>query len=351
MISFYPGPSRVHDEIPSYVKDAFKKGIMSINHRSDGFMEISKNTIRLLHEKLKIPKDYTVLFTSSATESWEIIAQSIVQKKSYHIYNGAFGQKWFDYSKRLHPEVTAYSFSLNDKLDPKMLEISEQNEVLCFTQNETSNGTQVSSAVIRSFKKKYPSAIIAVDATSSMAGIKLDFKVADIWFASVQKCFGLPAGLGLLICSPRAMHIGDSNAERNHYNSLTFMSEMMAKWQTPFTPNVLGIYMLMRVLENSKEIGEVHEKTLERYEQWSSFLDKRKSIRHLVDTKVVRSYTVVPVTAPAEIIQSIKDAAKRQGFLLGEGYGEWKASTFRIANFPALKKKEIKELMRLLEKF
>ena len=49
MISFYPGPSRVHDEIPSYVKDAFKKGIMSINHRSDGFMEISKNTIGLLH--------------------------------------------------------------------------------------------------------------------------------------------------------------------------------------------------------------------------------------------------------------------------------------------------------------
>ena len=129
------------------------------------------------------------------------------------------------------------------------------------------------------------------------------------------------------------------------------MSEMMAKWQTPFTPNVLGIYMLMRVLENSDGIKEVHKKTLERYEQWSSFLDERKSIRHLVDTEEVRSFTVVPVTATAEIIQSIKDMAKRQGFLLGEGYGEWKASTFRIANFPALKKKEIKELMRLLEKF
>jgi phosphoserine aminotransferase len=351
MISFYPGPSRVHDEIPSYVKDAFKKGIMSINHRSDGFMEISKNTIRLLHEKLNIPKDYTVFFTTSATESWEIIAQSIVQRKSYHIFNGAFGQKWFDYSKRLHPEAMQYSFSLNDKPDPKNLQISEQYEVLCFTQNETSNGTQVSSALIKSFKKKYPSAIIAVDATSSMAGIKLDFLAADIWFASVQKCFGLPAGLGLLICSPRAMQRVDSNAERNHYNSLTFMSEMMAKWQTPFTPNVLGIYMLMRVLENSGGIEEVHEKTLERYEQWSSFLDERKSIRHLVDIKGVQSYTVIPVTAPQEVIQSIKETAKRHGFLLGEGYGEWKATTFRIANFPALKKKEIKELMRLLEKF
>jgi phosphoserine aminotransferase len=184
-----------------------------------------------------------------------------------------------------------------------------------------------------------------------MAGIKLDFNAADIWFASVQKCFGLPAGLGLLVCSPRAIQLTNKVAERSHYNSITFMSEMMAKWQTPFTPNVLGIYLLMRVLEDSAPIKEVHERIVERYEQWNTFLDERKSIRHLVDTKTVRSYTVIPVTAPPEVIQSIKATAKRKGFLLGEGYGDWKPTTFRIANFPALKKKEIMALMGLLEKF
>src|SRR5690348_7722941 len=143
MTSFYPGPSRVYDEIPSYVKDAFKKGIMSINHRSDEFVEMSKKTISLLHEKLNIPKDYTVFFTSSATESWEIIAQSIVKKKSYHIYSGAFGQKWFDYTKRLHPEASGFSFAFNDKVDPNTLDINAESEVICLTQNETSNGTQI----------------------------------------------------------------------------------------------------------------------------------------------------------------------------------------------------------------
>jgi phosphoserine aminotransferase len=107
----------------------------------------------------------------------------------------------------------------------------------------------------------------------------------------------------------------------------------------------------MRVLENSNPIEDVHEKVVERFEEWCSFLDERKSIRHLVDTKTVRSYTVVPVTAPAETVQSIKAAAKRKGFLLGEGYGEWKQTTFRIANFPALKRKEIKALIQLLAKF
>ena len=45
MISFYPGPSRIHDEVPRYVKDASTEGILSMNHRSDEFMKMSKNNI------------------------------------------------------------------------------------------------------------------------------------------------------------------------------------------------------------------------------------------------------------------------------------------------------------------
>jgi len=351
MISFYPGPSRVHDEVPLYVKDSYKDGILSINHRSDEFMSMSKKTIELLRQKLNIPREYIVFFTSSATECWEIIAQSMVQNKSYHLYNGAFGQKWWEYTKRLLPAAEGVKFSLNERLDPEKLNITEDHAVLCITQNETSNGTQVANSIIRSLKKHHPTALIAVDATSSMAGITLDFKAADIWFASVQKCFGLPAGLGLLICSPQALEVAKKIGERNHYNSITFMSEMMDKWQTPFTPNVLAIYLLMRVLEKSPPIKEIHKKVLDRYDDWILFLSERKHIKHLIETQGVQSYTVITVTATIEVVQAIKTAAKNDGILLGEGYGEWKLTTFRIANFPALRKKEIKQLMQLLKKF
>src|SRR5690349_14915861 len=268
MISFYPGPSRVHDEIPSYVKDAHKLGIMSINHRSEGFVKMSEKTIRLLKQKLSIPKNYTVFFTGSATECWEIIAQSLITEKSYHLYNGSFGQKWFDYTKRIHPLATPLPFDLNERLDPKKLIFDHHDGIICITQNETSNGTQVSSATIRTIKKNNPNYLIAVDATSSMAGIVLDFKAADVWFASVQKCFGLPAGLGLMICSPQALEKTKVIAEHAHYNSLVFMMDMMTKWQTPFTPNVLGIYLLMRVLEKMDTIMNVNAQTIQRYNEW-----------------------------------------------------------------------------------
>jgi phosphoserine aminotransferase len=349
MISFYPGPSKVHQEIPQYVKDAAKLGIMSINHRSDTFVEMSARTIKLLKQKLNIPKKYTVFFTSSATECWEIMAQSLITQRSYHLYNGSFGQKWFDYTHRLQAGATPIPFDVNEALDPKKLVFDLHDGIICVTQNETSNGTQVSNAILRGIKKNNPSYLLAVDATSSMGGIALDFKTADIWFASVQKCFGLPAGLGLLICSPAAMDVATAIGEKKHYNSLTFMADMMAKWQTPFTPNVLNIYLLMRVLETSESIETIQEKTIARYKLWADFLKQRKSIRHLVTNDRVHSYTVLPIHGSEEAVTKIKKAALRENMLLGEGYGTFKPQTFRVANFPAITDKEVKTLMNFLK--
>lgn len=324
MISFYPGPSRIHNSIPKFVRDAAREGILSANHRSDAFIQLSRKTIGLLHSKLDIPANYTILFTSSATECWEIIAQSVVRDKSYHLYNGAFGQKWFDYTLRLRT-AEALPFGLEESLDPAS--VMGCDDVICVTQNETSNGTQVSNASMKTLRLNNPDAIIAVDVTSSLAGIKLNHKSADIWFASVQKCFGLPAGLGLMICSPRAIAQASQIGERSHYNSLGFMVEMMHKWQTSFTPNVLAIYLLMRVMDDVPVIADVHKKILSRYKAWTKFLSERETIKMLVDHKDVRSYTVITVTSTAEVIEKVKSEARDEGLLLGEGYGAWKPNT------------------------
>lgn len=349
MISFYPGPSRIHDAIPEYVNDAARTGILSANHRSAPFIALSKETIHLLRKKLDIPHDYMVFFTSSATECWEIIAQSLIRERSTHIYNGAFGQKWYDYTKRIRT-ANPWSFGL-EQVTETTIPADIRGDVLCLTQNETSNGTQVSDDILALFRQSNPDVLIAVDATSSLGGIALNISNADVWFASVQKCFGLPAGLGLMFCSPRAIERALEINETAHYNSLTFMKQMMDKWQTSYTPNVLGIYLLMRVLKDSGPIGKNDKKLRERFDQWIEFLGHRKSIHHLVRNESVRSYTVIPVQADPSIVSRIKAEAKDNGLLLGEGYGEWKESTFRIANFPALKKREIKALMRFLKKF
>lgn len=347
MISFYPGPSRVHDKIPKYIRVAHKKGIMSMNHRSPEFIELSKKTIALLKDRLAIPKEYTVFYTSSATECWEIIAQSVIEKNSLHVFNGAFGEKWFDYTKRLRPEVQSLPFDLNElpAVDNPLL---TEAEIICLTQNETSNGTQLPVSFIALLKKNNPKAILAVDATSSMAGVDLNFKAADIWFASVQKCFGLPAGLALLICSPKAMETVKKINEQSHYNSLTLMNKMMANWQTTHTPNVLVIYLLNRVLKKMKAIAKVDQKITGRHQEWLAFFKDSDKLHLMVATPEVLSKTVIAVRGSPEWVEKIKTRAKTKGLLLGEGYGSLKKQTFRIANFPALRKKEIRRLMNFL---
>lgn len=68
----------------------------------------------------------------------------------------------------------------------------------------------------------------------------------------------------------------------------------------------------------------------------------------LITNPVVRSSTVLAVEADPEKIREIKDAAMKEGILLGSGYGKWKETTFRIANFPAIQDADFQRLVQFL---
>lgn len=351
MISFYPGPSRVYKKIPEYVQDAYDEGILTINHRSEEFVNLCSETQRVLRKKLKIPADYMIFFTSSATECWEIIAQSLPETISYHFYNGAFGEKWFRYTQKLKKKTIGYHFISNKPLNTSTFDLSAEKGLICLTQNETSNGTQINFDTIKSLRNKYPDHLLAFDATSSLGGIAIPIDQGDIWYASVQKCFGLPAGLGIMICSPAAIEEILRQQENKHYNSLLFMREMMKDYQTTYTPNVLAIYLLKRTQEDNKGINKIHKKTVERAKSWYKLMGKLNVATPLIKAKSVRSDTVIACTATPDQVSIVKKEAAGQGFLLGNGYGQWKEDTFRIANFPAIKGKEIKQLQEFFQTF
>ncbi len=342
MLSFYPGPSKVYPQVATYLQDAYESGILSVNHRSIEAMEMVKETYRLLHEKLEIPSDYSIAFVSSATECWEIIAQSLTQKQSLHAYNGAFGQKWAEYAEKLGIEVLHQSFDLN-----KECELNQDAEVICLTQNETSNGTQIRNSTLQ-YIRKQNTGLIALDATSSMAGVSFDWNLGDVWFASVQKCFGLPAGLGVMIYSPRALKRAEELNERNHYNSLLFIHENAAKFQTHYTPNVLNIYLLKRILEQIPVLSEVAKHLEERAQMMTQFLTQETSWKVLAENSLIQSDTVLAISGDLEMIKQVKANAKFHGITLGNGYGKWKDTTFRIANFPALTDNEFSILKHFI---
>lgn len=351
MITFAPGPSKVYDSLPIYLNDAYQEGILSANHRSSAFMKLYQETEQLMRTKLHMPDDYKLLFTSSATENWEIISQSIVESASFHIYSGSFGKKWVEFAKHILPATVGLKIEANQAIDVASLQIGEEFDLIAITQNETANASQVPMSVIEAIKEQFPEKMIAVDTTSSMGGIEMDFSLADIWYASVQKCFGLPAGLGILILSPKAIEKCERKGERGRYNSLSFMLENANGFQTHYTPNVLGIYLLNRVLKDIPLIQEIDATLRSRMGQLENCIAQTKTLRMLVDNADTRSTTVLAIAGTEELITQVKKDAEKAGMQMGGGYGPLKPTSFRIANFPAITDEEFDALLEFLKKY
>jgi len=349
--TFNPGPSAVYPAVRHYLTDAFDEGWLSAPHRSEKVTSLVRQTVTDLKTKLNVPQDYTVLFTGSATECWEILTQSLTPRRSFHLYNGDFGEKWLKYARALRPASTGISFGVDEVPDLAALPFSaDDTDLVCITQNETSTATQLREGFILNLYNRLGGALLAVDATSSLGGLNLKYIKADVWFASVQKCFGLPAGLGVLILSPRAVAQARTLNDRAHYNALPAMLAQMLNFQTNYTPNVLGIYLLSRVMAEREPIKAVHQHLVDRAQKLYDFFEQATPLQPLITNLETRSTTVIGLKGDAATIEEIKKKALEAGLQLGSGYGTLKNTSVRIANFPAVPDAAFEALVQFFAK-
>jgi phosphoserine aminotransferase len=114
-INFTPGPSQLYFTVEDHVKRAFREGIPSLSHRSKKFESIYAEAVNGLRELLKLPSNYHIYFTGSATEIWERSIQNLVEENSFHLVNGSFSKRFFEIGTQLGKnavkhEVTAGRF-------------------------------------------------------------------------------------------------------------------------------------------------------------------------------------------------------------------------------------------------
>ena len=206
-IFFTPGPSQLYPGIEDFVAEAFDKDLGSVSHRSQAFQDVYQHTVRQLRNLLNLPDNFHVFFLGSASESWERIILNLTQPKdeTYHFVNGSFSKKFFSYSKGLGRRAQKYEAPFGEGFDVDKNKISDATELISFTQNETSSGVSVPLEDIYKIREKFPEKILAVDVVSSLPFPDFDFSKIDTFFFSVQKCFGLPAGLGVWVVNDRCI--------------------------------------------------------------------------------------------------------------------------------------------------
>ncbi|GIV44443.1 MAG: class V aminotransferase [Bacteroidia bacterium] len=323
--NFLPGPSQLHKNFSLWVQKALDAHFLSQYHRTKLFADVYQSIYELFQTRLKLPKNYELYFVPSASEAWNLTANSLIFTKALFYFNGNFGKKWFEYVRESMSFATPIPFEVNT-----LPEIQKNSEAFIgIVHTETSNGSQLPNEFLKNLRESNPNSCIVVDATASMGGVYLPWEMADVWFASVQKCFGLPPGMAVMVVNPSAIQRAIKK-NWNYYNGIINLSKNFKKWQTPNTPNLLNIWCLNECLKEMPEITIV-EKVLS--SRKNVFFQTHPNLR-LVEEK----YTATTVWAfyennPEAIIQK----AQQQEIIIGAGYGNWKNNTFRIANFPAIK--------------
>jgi phosphoserine aminotransferase len=351
LANFTPGPSQLYFTVKDHIKRAFRDGIPSLSHRSKEFESIFESTSSRLKELLGIPSSFSIVYTSSATEIWERSIQSLVEQSSLHLVNGAFSKRYFEVAQQLMKVPSKIEVADGHGFDSN--EFSGKPELIALTHNETSTGVSLPLSFIHSFRKKYPDALIVVDAVSSLPYPDFDFNLVDSIFFSVQKGFGLPAGLGVWIvndrCIDKAEKMLSSGKPVGSYHSLPSLISFAKKRQTPETPNVLALYLLSKVLDDflHKGIKSIRKETEYRAALLYHWLDSAHIARPFVVDKTFRSNTVIVMECAANI-NKIVPALNAQGLFPGDGYGKAKSTQLRFANFPAHSKEQFELLVDTL---
>ena len=338
-------------QIKDYIDQAIDEKILSLSHRSERFSEVYKFTNDNLKKLLGIPEDYYIFFLSSATECMERIIENLVEEKSFHFVNGFFAERFYNYALKLkrNPEIAKTVFG--NSFDFAKYEIPLSTELICITHNETSTGVAINLQDIYELKNKYPDVLVAMDIVTSVPHYKIDYSKIDISFLSVQKGFGLPSGLGVMILNPdvieKAKYIDKLGYSIGTYNSFLNLQRNADISQTPVTPNILGIYLLGKISEDMLNYGidNIRKETSEKAKLLYDFFDNCKTAKPFVNKTEDRSDTTI-VIANAE---GLKEKLFENGFAVSTGYGGYKDKHIRIGNFPMHKTEDIKRIIKDLK--
>jgi phosphoserine aminotransferase len=350
---FTPGPSALYPTYAKHLQAAMDQQLGSVNHRSATFRKIYQFTDEQLRILMDIPKGHGIYFASSATEIWERMILNLVETHSFHFVNGSFSARFYDFSKALQKSPLACVVDNGKGFERHQLTLPHPVSLLCTTQNETSTGVQFPEIDLYYLKDRYPDTLLCCDLVSVAPYAKLDYQKVDSSFFSVQKCFGMPPGLGVWIaneaCLNQSARLQKMGINIGAHHTLVSYAENAARFETPSTPNVMAIYILGKIAEdmNQKGIENIRQELDEKAQLVYDFAVHSDKYQAFVTEKNHQSKTVIVLETEGPSAKIIEDL-QQKNIMIGSGYGPCKEQQIRIANFPATTPEDMKTLLASL---
>jgi len=254
--NFYAGPAtlplpvlkKAQEELLNWQDTGMS--LMEISHRSKQYDEMHNEACSLIHELMKLPDEYKVLWLQGGASSQFFMVPVNLKtefKPMQYVNTGVWSKKAIKEAKFYGDvDVVASSEDKNFSYIPKEINFSDKAAYAHITGNNTIYGTEYHNW------PKVPSEVpLICDMSSHIMDKVVDFKQFGIIYAGAQKNMG-PAGVTLVIVRKDLLERVDEN------------TPTMQKYKTHADKNSLfntgpcwAIYICKLSLEHLKNIGGI----------------------------------------------------------------------------------------------
>jgi alanine-glyoxylate transaminase/serine-glyoxylate transaminase/serine-pyruvate transaminase len=347
---FVPGPTNVPDRVLRAMHRPME------DHRSSDFPSLALPVLEDLKKIFKTSSGQAFIFPASGTGAWEASLSNTLSPGDRVIAArfGMFSHLWIDMAQRLGLEVDVLDAEWGEGApveryqEALAADKARRIKAVLFTHNETATGvTSDVTGIRRALNDTRHPALLMVDGVSSIASIdfRMDEWGVDLAVTGSQKGLMLPAGLGIVCASQKALALYDQAKLPRVFFDFGDMRKANATGYFPYTPSLPLLYGLRESLDMLFEEGlenvfdrhhRLAEGTRQAVKAWGLELCARAPKWH---SDTVTAILVPPGFNGAEVIDV---AYRRYNLALGAGLARMAGKLFRIGHLG-----DLNELMLL----
>lgn len=335
-----PGPTPVPDRLQRAMHRAME------DHRSSAFPALTRSILSRLPQVVHQTKGEPFVFPATGTAMWEAALVNTVNPggRLLAVRFGQFSHLFIQTARALGYQVDVIEEAWGDVADPARIaaalaaDTAHEIQGVLLVHNETATGVTSDVAAVRAAidRAQHP-ALLFVDGVSSIASLDFQFDTwgVDCAITGTQKGFMLPAGLGILYMSEKALGRVDGCTMPRAYFDLRAMRANNAQGFFPSTPALSLLFGLDEAL--TMLLDEGMDAVAERHRFLAT------GVRAAVDAWGLRqcakrpdiasnSLTAVVMPDGYDARRVIELAFTRYDISLGSGLNELAGKVFRIGH-------------------
>lgn len=341
---FIPGPTNIPDRVSRALNVAME------DQRAPDFPMLTLPLFEDLKKVFKTDTGRVFLYPSSGTGAWEAAITNTLSPGDTVLMSrfGQFSTLWVEMAKRLGLNVQVIDVDwgkgvpVAEYADVLAADTGHDIKAVFATHNETATGVASDIAAVRQAMDAagHP-ALLFVDGVSSIASIdfRMDGWGVDLCVSGSQKGFMLPAGLGILAVSEKAIEASKSATSNRAFFSFEDMIKTNDLGFFPYTPATTLLRGLREALDMLFEEGL--DNVFARHHRLA------EATRRAVDAWGLNlcaagpewySDTVSAICVPdgVDSAEVVKIAYQRYNLSLGVGLAKVAGKVFRIGHLGSL---------------